>query len=57
MKSHQWLVEYDIDLFIQLVGVGEYQFALLGYCILPSKNPFLPMGREEIPFFREETQP
>jgi len=25
--------------------------------ILPGKNPFLPMGREEIPFFQEETQP
>jgi len=24
---------------------------------LCSKNPFLPIGREEIPFFREETQP
>jgi len=24
---------------------------------LPGKNPFLPIGREEIPFFREETQP
>jgi len=24
---------------------------------LPSKNPLLPMGREEIPFFQEETQP
>jgi len=24
---------------------------------LPGKNPFLPIRREEIPFFREETQP
>jgi len=24
---------------------------------LPGKNPFLPMGREEIPFNHEETQP
>jgi len=24
---------------------------------LPGKNQFLPMGREEIPFFQEETQP
>ena len=24
---------------------------------LPGKNPFLPIGREEIPFFQEETQP
>jgi len=24
---------------------------------LPDKNPFLPMGREEMPFFRDETQP
>ena len=30
------------------------QFALLGYCI-PCE--FLPVGREQIPFFWEETQP
>ena len=37
------------------VTLGNFFLWKKGF--LPSKNPFLPIGREEIPFFREETQP
>jgi len=55
----QWGGEYHFSLDYQItLYVGSF-FSISSQKkgFLFGKNPFLPMGREEIPFYKEKTQP
>ena len=56
----EWRISYQFSLLGYCI-LGSFflmfPFSSWKKGFLPGKNPFLPMGREEIPFFQENTQP